>query len=77
MVGYIKTVLIPVLLVSVLSSVICYVIWKLMPPTLLYNTLFMITSLVVCIMVTAYIGLTMSERQIIISGLRKIARKVN
>ena len=77
MMGYIKTVLIPVLLVSVLSSVICYVIWKLMPPTLLYNTLFTITSLVVCIMVTAYIGLTMSERQIIISGLRKIARKVN
>lgn len=76
MIGYVKNVLIPVLLISILSCAVCYIIWKQIPSSLLYNTLFVITSLIVSITVIASIGITSNEKQMIISGFKKLIRRV-
>ena len=70
--GYVKNVLIPVLIVSTLSCLICYLIWKLISCVLPYNTLFVFISMIVCIFVISSIGITSNERQMILSGTNKI-----
>ena len=74
--GYLKNVLFPVLLVSILSCGICYMIWKQIPNTLPYNTLYVFTSLIVCIIVIACIGISSNERKMIMSGVKIITKRV-
>ena len=74
--GYVKNVLIPVTFVSILSCAICYIIWRHLPSTFLYNTLYVFTSLIVCLMIIAYIGISSNERQMIMSGINKIVNKI-
>ena len=75
-IGYSRTVLLPVLSVSVLSVGICYIIWKQLPSTVLCDTLFVLTSIIVCLMAIACIGITSNERQMLKFGANLIARKV-
>ena len=75
MMGYIKNVLFPVILVSILSCVICYLLWKLTHRTLLYNTLYVFASLIICILVIASIGISSKEKQMISAGINKIIRR--
>lgn len=74
--GYIKNVMAPILLVSVLACSVCYLIWSQMPSTLPYNTMYAFTSMILCVMVIACIGITSNERQMIMSGVNKVIRKV-
>ena len=76
MMGYVKNVLFPVLLVSILSCSVCYMIWKQIPNTLPFNTLYVFTSLIVCVMVIACIGITSNERQMVMSGINKIIKRI-
>lgn len=73
--GYVKIVLFPVLLVSILTCVLCYLIWKQIPCTLPYNILFFITSLIVCIIFITRIGITSFERHMIMSGIKKFIKR--
>lgn len=75
--GYVKNVLLPVMFVSIPSVVSCYIVWKLMPSTLLYDAVFVLASLAVCTVLIANIGMSLAERQMVMSGLSKIVRKVN
>ena len=75
MIGYVKNVLIPVLIVSILSCCLCYLAWIKMPNTLPYNVLFLSISLIVCITIIAFIGITSKERQMILSGVIKTIHK--
>lgn len=74
--GYVRNVLLPVMLVSIPSVVSCYVVWKLMPSTLLYDALFVFASLTVCTVLIATIGISLAERRMVMFGISKIARKV-
>lgn len=74
--GYIKNVLYPVLIVSILSCAICYIIWKQIPSTLPYHILYVITSFMICLMLIVSIGIESNERQMIISGVNKIIRRI-
>lgn len=76
MIGYIKNVLIPVMLASIISCAICYIIWRQLPGTLPYNILYVFTCLTVCILVIAAIGISSNERQIITSGVSKVVSKI-
>ena len=76
MLGYIKNVLCPVSIVSILTSALCYIIWKLISGTLLYDALFVLTSLVVCIITIASIGLSSNERKMVLSGVRKLTNEI-
>ena len=75
MMGYVKNVLFPVLFVSILSSTVCYMIWKIIPNTMAYNTFYVFASLMVSIMVITCIGITSNERKMIIIGINKVANK--
>lgn len=74
--GYIKNVLYPVSIVSILTSALCYIIWRLISGTLLYDALFVLTSLVVCIITIASIGLSSNERKMVLSGVRKLTNEI-
>ena len=74
--GYVKNVLFPVLLVSILACSVCYLLWKHIPSTLPYNTLYVFTSLMVCTLIIACLGINSNERQIIMSGINKVIRRV-
>lgn len=76
MLGYIKNVLCPVSNVSILSCAICYIIWKQIPSTLPYHILYVITSFMICLMLIVSIGIESNERQMIISGVNKIIRRI-
>ena len=76
MMGYVKNVLLPVLLVSTLSCAICYLIWKTIPNTMSYNTLYIFASLVICSTVIICIGISSNERQMIRLGISKIVNKI-
>ena len=76
MLGYIKNVLCPVSIVSILTSAICYIIWKLIPGTLLYDTLFVLTSLAVCIITITSIGLSSHERKMAMSVVGKLFKEL-
>lgn len=76
MIGYIKNVLIPVMLASIISCAICYIIWEQLPSTLLYNVLYIFTCLTVCVLVIASIGISSNERQMIASGVNKVVSKL-
>lgn len=75
MMGYVKNVLFPILLVSILSCAACYMIWKQIPNSLPYNTFYVFVSLMICILVITCIGITSKERQMIMSGVKKITHK--
>ena len=75
-IGYIKNVLFPVLLSSIISCTICYVIWKQLPNTLPYDMLYVFTCLILCFLVIASIGISSNERQMIMSGVNKIIKKI-
>lgn len=76
MLGYIKNVLCPVSIVSILSCAICYIIWKQIPSTLPYHILYVITSFMICLMLIVSIGIESNERKMIISGVNKIIRRI-
>lgn len=76
MIGYLKNVLYPVVVVSTLTLTICYVTWKLIPSTLLYNTLFVLTFVMVYIMAVTCVGMTSNERKTIIYGVAKFTNKI-
>lgn len=76
MIGYIKNVLIPVMLASIISCAICYIIWRQLPSTLPYNMLYVVTCLAVCIIVIACIGISSNERQMIMFGINKVVSKI-
>lgn len=76
MIGYFKSVLFPVILVSILSCIVCYIIWKQIPSTLPYNLLYVVSSLIVCMVITFCLGISSNERQMIMSGVNKIANRI-
>lgn len=76
MIEYVKSVLFPVTIVSILSCTICYIIWKYIPSTFLFNTLYVFISLIVCITIIAYIGITSNERLMLMSGINIIVNKI-
>lgn len=76
MIGYLKNVLFPVLLVSILAFSACYLLWKLVPCTMPYNILYVFTSILVNIIVIACIGITTNERQMIMSGINRLFKRV-
>lgn len=76
MIGYIKNVLIPVMLASIISCAICYIIWRQLPSTLPYNMLYVVTCLAVCVIVIACIGISSNERQMIMFGINKVVSKI-
>ena len=75
-VGYVKNVLFPVLLVSIPSCSVCYLIWKHIPNTLPYNIMYVFTSLIVCATIITCIGITSQERQMIMSGINKVVKRM-
>ena len=75
MIGFVKNVLFPVLLVSILSCLVCYIIWKQIPNTLPYNTLYVFASVIVCMMVIACIGISSNERLIIMSVINRVIKR--
>lgn len=70
---YVKHVLLPVSLVSVVSFVPCYIIQKQMPSA--YHILSVFIIVAVCVGVIACFGISATERQMIISATNKITRK--
>lgn len=76
MIGYIKNVLIPVLLVSILSCVLCYIIWRHIPYTLPYNLLYIVCSLIICMVIAFCVGISSNEKRMIMSGVNKIVNKI-
>lgn len=76
MIGYIKNVLIPVILVSILSCVLCYIIWKQIPNTLPYNLLYIVCSLIICMAIAFCVGISSNEKRMIMSGVNKIVNKI-
>lgn len=75
MMGYVKNVLLPVMSVSIPSCVICYFLWKQTPSTLLYNAFYVLTSIIICVIVIACIGISPKERQMISAVINKKIRK--
>ena len=71
--GYVKHVLLPVLLVSVVSLVPSYLVWKQMPCAFHILTACIIVT--VCVVLIAAIGISANERQMIMSAINKITRK--
>ena len=76
MLGYVKKVLFHVLSVSILSCIVCYTIWKHMPSTLVYDILYVFISMIVCVVIIAYLGISSDERQMIVSGISKMTNKL-
>lgn len=76
MVGYLQKVLFPILLVSVLSCSVCYIVWKQIPSTTHYNMLYVFICLIVCVIVILSIGISSRERQLILSGLNKVIKRI-
>ena len=72
-IGYLKHVLLPVSLVSVVSFVPCHIIQKQMSSASHILTAFLIVTF--CVVVIASIGLSANERQMIMSAVNKITRK--
>ena len=75
MVGYFQNVLFPILLVSVLSCSVCYIVWKQIPSTIPYNILYVFICFIVSVIVILSIGISSSERQMIVSGLNKAIKR--
>ena len=71
--GYVKHVLLPVLLVSVASLMPSYLVWKQMPCAFHILTACIIVT--VCVVLIAVIGISANERQMIMSAINKITRK--
>lgn len=76
MMGYVKNVFTPVFFVSTLSCVVCYIIWKQLPSTLLCNILYVFISLFICAIMIFSIGLSSNERRGIVSGVNKIINRI-
>lgn len=76
-IGYVKNVLFCVSLVSILSCALCYMIWMYIPHTLFYNILFVIVSVFITLAAIYNIGLSLKEKQMIISGINKMIAKIN
>lgn len=74
-VGYLKNVLVYVSLVSVVSSISCYLIWVLLPQTFLFKMLFAIVAMLLCLTIISYIGISSKERHMLIAGINKIRKK--
>ena len=72
-IGYLKNVLLPVSLVSVLSLVSCYMLWKQIPNT--YHILTVLTIVTVSSVIIAAVGISANERQMLKSAINKITRK--
>lgn len=72
---YIKGVLIYVIFVSMVSYILCYLTWIQMPNTLLYNILFVIISIVICLTLIFCTGLTIKERHTIVMEISKTIKK--
>ena len=75
MIEYVKSVLLPILPVSILSSAICYVIWKQIPDSSLYNILFVMLSLIICVLLIVGIGISSKERLLLLSASQKVIKK--
>jgi O-antigen/teichoic acid export membrane protein len=73
--GYVNNVLFPVFLVTTLSFGVCYIIWKQIPNTLPFMILYVLSTLIVCMVFILYIGISSSEKQMIKSGIIKIVSK--
>ena len=73
MIGYLKHVLLPVSLVSIVSFVPCYMAWKQVPGASHILTALFIA--IVCVGVIACLGISANERQMIMSAINKIRRK--
>ena len=71
--GYVKHVLLPVLWVSTVSFVPCYIIQKQMPSAYLILTALIIVT--ICVVVIAAIGISANERQMLMSAFNKITGK--
>ena len=76
MVGYVKNVLSPIILVTTLSFCVCYMIWKQIPNTLPFTIFYVLISLIVCITFIFYFGISSNEKQIIKYGVNKISNKI-
>ena len=74
--GYINNVLIPVILTSIISCAICYMIWRQLPSTAPCNMLYVVTCLIICAIVIVCIGISSNERQMIMSGANKVVCKI-
>ena len=74
--GFVKNVFFPVLLVSIPSGAICYVIWKQLSNSLLHDILFLFSCMIICVVVIACIGITSRERQMIMTAVNKYIRKI-
>jgi len=72
--GYVKHVLLPVSLVSVVSFVPCYMAWKQMPSAYYILTALMIVT--VSVIVITCIGISANERQLMMSVLNKVTRRI-
>lgn len=72
-IGYLKNVLLPVSLVSVVSLVPSYMVWKQMPGAYHIQTALIIVAISVAII--AAIGISTNERQMMMSAINKITRK--
>lgn len=70
---YVKSVLLPVSLVSVVSFVPCYIIQRQMPSA--YHILSAFIIVTVCAGIIACFGISATERQMIMSAINKIRRK--
>ena len=71
--GYVKHVLLPVSLVSIVSFAPCYLIWKQLPGA--YHILTILAILTICMIAIAGIGLSSDERQMVMLGINKIIRR--
>lgn len=76
MMGFVKNVLLPVTLVSILSCSLCYIIWKQIPHTLPYNTFYAFVSIIISLIIIAYIGISSDERMLIRVGMCKLLNKI-
>ena len=70
---YVKHVLLPVSLVSIVSLVFCYMIWKHIPSAYIILTVLLI--LAICMVVITVIGISSDERQMVVSGINIILRR--
>lgn len=75
MMEYVKNVLLPVLKVSLLSCSACYLIWKQIPSTFFYNSLYVLASIVICFIVIAFFGVSSNEKVMMMAGINKYIRK--
>ena len=73
MMEYVKHVLLPVSLVSVVSLVPCYMVWKQIPNA--YHILIALIIVTICVVVIAAIGISANERQMMMSAIKRIAGK--